>query len=137
MNVYKDIANFGIDLLNKLKRESSNQLVKESVNLLLQEHILSDYAKDHNYGPNEIQQIKIFERWRDKKEWTVFQDSYIWAMAYCFSGDLVLDVGLPDGTTFSGVDELKRYLLEHARGDYSDLYAICSNFLTVSHEMIP
>ena len=76
-------------------------------------------------------------RIREDREWNRNREAYTYEFAYRLTGNTVLNPGLPDGKTFSDIEELKAYLMSKKSRDYRELYITCAHFLQSERRLKP
>lgn len=98
---------------------------------------LSGFAERQGVPGDVLEDLKWFETLPQTERWGRQREAIVCELAYRLSGDTPLNVGLPDGTVFTTVDELKSYLIRFGKGDFKELYNRCGYFLDSANQMKP
>jgi len=132
-------AEFGQRLMACMRNSSPamRNSAMEAMRTLLSTTELSTFVSNDNAPEDFISYIKEFEAMTSSDRWNRQKESIVFELAYCFSGERALDVGLPDGSVFETVDDLKRFLVQFGTGDFKELYSVCEYFLDGAHQMKP
>ena len=89
-------------------------------------------------GEDALKLVEEFStRIREDREWNRNREAYTYEFAYRLTGNTVLNPGLPDGKTFSDIEELKAYLMSKKSRDYRELYITCAHFLQSERRLKP
>ena len=89
-------------------------------------------------GEDALKLVEEFsKRIVEDSEWNRNREAYTYEFAYRLTGNTVLNPGLPDGKTFSDIEELKAYLMSKKSRDYRELYITCAHFLQSERRLKP
>ena len=139
MGVYGNVKEWGEALMEALN-SFARQIVYggiESAEMLFKSGVLSDFCIRYQ-EPEEIQSlIKEFENRSLSREWFSQRERNTYEFAYRLTGNEVLNPGLPDGKTFTSVEEVKEYLMTKKGENYTDLYRTVTYFIDGEHKCKP
>ena len=94
--------------------------------------------KEKKTAEDALSLVEEFEkRIIEDREWNRNREAYTYEFAYRLTGNAVLNPGLPDGKTFSDIEELKAYLMSKKSRDYRELYITCAHFLQSERRLKP
>ncbi len=109
----------------------------ESAEVLLKTEVLSKNAKAVGESDDKCKLIAEFERRAISKEWFSIREKSIYEFAYRITNHTEYDPGLPDGTVFQSVEELKQFLIKDPGENYTQTYRALSFFLDGEHKLKP
>ena len=139
IGVFPDAKAFGSVLFDRLSSKSAdvNEDAAHTADLLLKTKALSNFVEKYPTPGVTAEQIREFEQRRQLQNWPRQRYGHLFELAYRLSQRNDLNVGLPDGTVFRSMDELKTYLAKLGTGDFRELYNACGYLLDGEHQMKP
>ena len=111
----------------------------EAVKTVLSTDQISTYLAKTGALPDDVATARRLEQSVIGMEdsWYKQRKTIVYELAFFLSGEKRLDLGLPDGTVFTSVDQMKEYLARIGLRDIKELYQACGYILEDSLHMKP
>ena len=71
------------------------------------------------------------------QDWFSNREKNVYEFIYRLTGKKELDPGLPDGTVFTSIEQLKTYLMGDSKDGYTETYHRVAFFLESEHKLKP
>ena len=139
MGVYKTVEEFGHALLFRLNRgiSSITDYAETSAEIMIKSGALLSVSERSGCSSTIIETIKEYGIRILQENWTYQKESYIYELAYKISGENTFNPGLSDGTVFTTIEDLKKYLTAKGSRDNKELERVCSYLLDSEYQMKP
>lgn len=139
MGVYETVSSWAEALFSALfaNVKEIRHTAVDSAESLLKTKVLSGFSEAGGESEETKKLISEFEKRSLSKDWFSMREKNVYEMAYRLTGHTEYDPGLPDGTVFGSIEELKKYLIEDPGENYTQLYRALSYFLDGEHKLKP
>lgn len=109
----------------------------ESVEIVLRSGGATRIAKQGLLPDEKCALISEFEKKVTGKDWFSNREKNVYEFIYRLTGKKELDPGLPDGTVFTSIEQLKTYLMGDSKDGYTETYHRVAFFLESEHKLKP